>query len=84
MRTLSIIGIVVSLLGIFISLLVYFNIAKAQEGMRNLGDDFSGNIQEKLYSLDDHLDLIKEPLNPSMMGFFVFFLLFSIIVNRKS
>lgn len=84
MRTLSIVGIVVSLLGIFISLLVYFNIAKAQEGMRALGEGFSGNIQEKFYILDDHLDLIKEPLNPSMMGFFVFFLLFSIIVNKKS
>jgi uncharacterized BrkB/YihY/UPF0761 family membrane protein len=73
MRALSIIGIIVSVLGILLSLVI-----------SELYSGKNDKVFMELFSLHQaYLEIVRETLPPVLMSFFTFFLVLSIAVNRK-
>lgn len=84
MKTLSIIGIIVSVLGILLSLIIFYNISQFD----HLISDLYWSKNDKVYyqvsdASDNYLEIIRESFPPVLMCFFSFFLILSIKVNRR-
>jgi regulatory protein YycH of two-component signal transduction system YycFG len=80
----SIIGIIVSTLGILLSLIIFHNIWEFQ----NKISDLYWNKNDKIYNeisdlMINHLEIVRETIPPVLIVFFSFFLILSIKVNRR-
>jgi hypothetical protein len=84
MRALSIIGIIVSVLGILLSLVIFYNISEYVSEISELYSGKNDKVFMELFSLHQaYLEIVRETLPPVLMSFFTFFLVLSIAVNRK-
>lgn len=84
MKALSIIGIIVSVLGILLSLIIFYNISGYEAKIFELYFGKNDKVYYELFDLSNtYLEIVREPLPPVLMIFFTFFLVLSIAVNRK-
>lgn len=86
MKTLSIVGIIISVLGLFLTFFINSRISGFIDEML----DYSYVLTKYKKQLDiydiivDHFDFIQPNSYFLLYGFFIYFLMFSIIVYRKS
>lgn len=86
MKTLSIVGIIISVLGLFLTFFINSKIS----GFIDEILDYSYVLTKYKKQLDifdiivDHFDFIQPNSYFLLYGFFIYFLMFSIIVYRKS
>ena len=84
MKVLSIIGIIISVLGILLSLFIFYNISEFNHEIFELYFGKNDKVYYDLSKLSDtYLEFVRETLPPVLMSFFTFFLALSIAVNRK-
>ncbi len=80
----SIIGIIVSTLGILLSLNIFHNIWEFQHKIFEL----YWNKNDKIYNsisdlMQNYLEIVRETIPPVLIVFFSFFLILSIKINRR-
>jgi hypothetical protein len=84
MKTVSIIGIIVSVFGIILTSTIIFKFSEYFEEIRDTFYEKNENLYWELQDIEhDHLYYIQPDSLLWVVGIFTFFLVFSIAVNRK-
>jgi uncharacterized protein YggT (Ycf19 family) len=84
MKTLSIIGDILSVLGVLLSLIIFYIISQFDHFINDLYWNKNNDVYYHVSrASDNYLEIIRESFPPVLMCFYSFFLILSIKVNRR-